>query len=65
LRGSCQGLSPRGGKISRHSQALTDRLIPDLDLDAVGKWEIVNTEGKAKAWAIESPRKIGAKPSAS
>jgi putative intracellular protease/amidase len=32
--------------------ALADRLIPDVGLDAIGKWKIVSTEGGTDRWEI-------------
>ena len=33
--------------------ALADRLIPDVDMDAIGKWTVVNTEGGRDRWEME------------
>jgi putative intracellular protease/amidase len=33
--------------------ALADRLIPDIDMDAIGTWTLVNTEGDRERWEME------------
>lgn len=38
---------------SRYARAaLADRLIPDIDLDGVGDWSIVSTQGTTERWDI-------------
>jgi hypothetical protein len=32
--------------------ALADRLIPDIDLDSIGKWDVVSTQGGTDRWMI-------------
>jgi putative intracellular protease/amidase/DNA-directed RNA polymerase subunit RPC12/RpoP len=32
--------------------ALADRLIPDIDLDSIGKWTLVSTEGGRDRWVM-------------